>query len=457
MTCHKNTRSSRINLNNPCNPCNPCDSCNRCSCECQCDIPDYCEDGCLTIQPSDCSTYSGENIDCVNIKKGDTITEVIKKITAKLCDCCSTELPICYPLSVTASLITPTSFRLNISGLSLGDTWDISLDNGLTYAYLGLTTSFKDITSLSSNTSFIVKVRHNVTGVLPCYTVSEVATTACVPLIVNTSLIGQTTARLTVTNLLSGELYDVSIDGGITYAYTSISASVLDISGLVSASSNHIVVRRVLISQLDPCTTDVYIQTYPCPEFTGTLMGVLDNLNPALNPNELAIKFSWTAQPGATGYQLVSEGFGFDVTLPPTTLSQTFNLPRGFLTPLVTLYVEYNGIGKCAYPVQYLAGPGNCTTISQITVVSTSSNTYGPIFNIGYGSTALSMSINYRKEGTPANSWIPLPGGPFPGTSSLNLIPTSSAPLLHGVNYQFQFIGTCENATHTWYYATAMG
>lgn len=446
MACHSNTISSRINLNHGCNPCNPCDSCNRCACECQCDTPDYCDDGCLTIQPSDCSTYSGENIPCVGILKGDTMTEVIQKITAKLCDCCEGGVPSCQALGVSASAIGTNSFRINVSGLSLGDTWDLSLNNGLTYPYLGLTASFKDVTSLISNTAYIVKVRHNVTGTSGCFTVSEVATIGCTPLIGIVSMLGETSVRLTISNFVSGDLYDVSLDGGSTFFYTSISTSVLDITGLTPTTLYNVVIRRVQNTELEPCETNLTIQTYPCPSEVGsfTIVRGIYNSGAGTWPYTL----TWTAVPGAMSYKIIMPVYGINLIVPATTLSYTFNLLPNLDEPGGQIYTELPSIGFCYYAPFFIYPTSieSCSTLSQMTVTSTTDNAYGPIFDIGYGCTGCSnVQLSYRKQTTPAAAWTNI--GTFGASGPVQLIPTALAPLEFDTVYQFRFTSICQSGT----------
>lgn len=466
MACNKNTRSSRINLNHGCNPCNPCDYCNRCACECQCSTPDYCEDGCLTIQPSDCSTYSGENITCVGILKGDTMTEVIQKITAKLCDCCEGETPTCVPLAVTASAIMPTSFRINVTGLALGETWDLSLDNGMTYPYLGITASFKDLTSLAPNTAFIIKVRHNVTGATPCLTTSEVATTSeetpCIPLVVTFSAVGATTARLNIVGLPIGTCYDVSLDGGTTYPYTMECGPFVDLTGLIPMSSYTVKVRIFADAEMPECATIINFQTTPCPQLTfpETYM-TYDRV--AFFPNVydpvtgyLPITVTWNPVPGALSYHFVDIQNLIDVVLPAGTTSYSYDASwlqspgsssPGILTETyVTVSAELPFLGPCATgTIGFTLEPPvvSCGVINNVTVISTSSNAYGPIFTVGWGCSGCTGVKLYYREFTPGATWIQV-GGILPASASQFITPTALETIKFNTMYQFRFVGICQ-------------
>lgn len=447
MACQKNTRSSRINLNHGCNPCNPCDSCNRCACECQCDTPDYCEDGCLTIQPSDCSTYSGANIPCVGILKGDTMTEVIQKITNKLCECCSGSIPTCTPLIVTISAITSTSFRLNVSGLSVGDTFDVSLNNGATYPYMGNTGSFLDITSLTPNVAYIVKTRHNVTGAASCLTTTEVATTSennpCIPLVVTFNSIGPTTARLNIVGLPVGTAYDVSLDNGATYDYTGETASYVDLTGLTPSTLYYVRVRKVLNSEQEECITNITFSTTPCPTMTfvsSPETGAYDELT-----GTVPVTITWNALPGALSYRLIDVDNLLDVILPNSTLTYTYPTIPGS-TSIVTVYGELAWLGYCAQGSAQLTPETieYCSTISNETVSSTTSNAYGPIFNIGWGCAGCTGMKVYYREFSVGSTFTLV--GTYAASGTATLTPTISAPLKFNTLYEFKLLGTCDGA-----------
>lgn len=59
----------------PCNPCTTCDPCN----------PDYTDVGCCDIIPTRCVTYSGEDITCLNIKKYETLDQVLQHLKDVIC------------------------------------------------------------------------------------------------------------------------------------------------------------------------------------------------------------------------------------------------------------------------------------------------------------------------------------------------------------------------------------
>lgn len=70
----------------PCNTCNDCPSCGHCPEECTCTLPDYDNTGCIQTQSSDCITFNGDNLPCIPIQKGNTITLVIQRIWTYLKD-----------------------------------------------------------------------------------------------------------------------------------------------------------------------------------------------------------------------------------------------------------------------------------------------------------------------------------------------------------------------------------
>lgn len=60
--------------------CAPCSKCHQPSCECQCNVPSYEDVGCLSQESTDCSYYSQDDLTCLNVTKGLSLTQVLKRI-----------------------------------------------------------------------------------------------------------------------------------------------------------------------------------------------------------------------------------------------------------------------------------------------------------------------------------------------------------------------------------------
>lgn len=67
----------------------------------------------------------------------------------------------CSALTTSITDLASSSFTVNVTGLAPGDTWQISLDNGATFPYTGLTLNTQSITGLTPSTLYNVVVKHN--------------------------------------------------------------------------------------------------------------------------------------------------------------------------------------------------------------------------------------------------------------------------------------------------------
>lgn len=78
-SCSNNTPATPIPLEQPCHPCT---SCNKCACDCTCDAPNYCNEGCVLPVYFDCTIYKGDPIvvNGVTIEDGDNLTKLIEAL-----------------------------------------------------------------------------------------------------------------------------------------------------------------------------------------------------------------------------------------------------------------------------------------------------------------------------------------------------------------------------------------
>lgn len=154
-----NTIPSRINLTNPCSPCNACSQCNRCACECTCDLPDYCTDGCVLIIPSSCATYNGSPITVgeQTITTGMNMTEVIEILAGITppsgegfrtfsveSDDSNSDIDLNNSINALADRVTMTEERLGTEDINLQS----QIDNKLSLSNLEITSN--DLTSTIS-------------------------------------------------------------------------------------------------------------------------------------------------------------------------------------------------------------------------------------------------------------------------------------------------------------------
>ncbi len=83
----------------------------------------------------------------------------------------------CSTLGFSISNITTSTFSITPTGLSSGDTYDISINNGVSYTYINATQPTQVVTGLSTKTTYSVVVRHNCTNGTNSVTSAQSVTT----------------------------------------------------------------------------------------------------------------------------------------------------------------------------------------------------------------------------------------------------------------------------------------
>lgn len=94
-----------------------------------------------------------------------------------ICSQCA-PIPPCPVLSFSASEITNTSFTLTVVGVQMGSTYDVSINNGVSFILLSQTLAVIPITGLTPGTAYSVVIRNNcTTGTATTSTSTTVTTT----------------------------------------------------------------------------------------------------------------------------------------------------------------------------------------------------------------------------------------------------------------------------------------
>lgn len=95
-----------------------------------------------------------------------TYTIGIQTTTCTTITAATSSIPVCAALLFNAASITPTGFTIIPQGLNTGDTWDLSLDGGVTYLFTAIpaTTTSQVVTGLTQSTTYQVVVRRNCAG-----------------------------------------------------------------------------------------------------------------------------------------------------------------------------------------------------------------------------------------------------------------------------------------------------
>jgi len=89
----------------------------------------------------------------------------------------TTTVATCPAPTFTITNINTSGFTITPSGLVAGDTYDISVDNGVTYLYLHAQQPAQVVTGLSQGTTYSVVIRRNCTNGLQTVTTAQTATT----------------------------------------------------------------------------------------------------------------------------------------------------------------------------------------------------------------------------------------------------------------------------------------
>lgn len=152
---------------------------------------------------------------------------------------------LCDPLLYTVTEIGDTTIKVVISNLSIGDTYDYSVDGGATWQTNASATTFT-IISLSSGTSYNLQLRrHCSNGGTSISALTSVTTNNAVCNIPTFTIdsITSNSFVINITNFQANTGYDVSLDGGVSYTLSSLNNGIL-VSGLMSATAYNVIVKH---------------------------------------------------------------------------------------------------------------------------------------------------------------------------------------------------------------------
>ena len=170
----------------------------------------------------------------------------------------------CDAPTFNVSNITDTSAIVTITNYNIGNAYDLSIDGGITYLFVGITNPFI-ITGLDADTQYliVVKAHCGLTGIgisnTTVINTSNPTNDCIVPAFAITN-IGMYSISLLVTNHVIGNTYSVSTDGGATFVQTNIPFPSILISGLLPNTSYNIVVKR-LDNEGNICSSSLYVVT----------------------------------------------------------------------------------------------------------------------------------------------------------------------------------------------------
>ncbi len=191
------------------------------------------------------------------------------------------EPSICEAPTLDITSITDTSMVISIINYNVNNSYDLSIDGGVTFPYLGISNPYI-LMGLAANTQYLIVVKAHCgligTGISNTYIITtDNPTNDCIAPAFTITNIGISTISLLITNHTIGDLYNVSINGGATYIQTNVPFPNILISGLSPNTSYNIVIQRIEID-LDTCLSGFYhVTTQPgmtyCIEVTKVYNG----------------------------------------------------------------------------------------------------------------------------------------------------------------------------------------
>lgn len=224
---------------------------------------------------------------------GNTITFVPQfdyvYIASQVCPLCPPPDTPCNAPTVVISGITDGTFTVNVSPLALGDNYDISLDNGVSFPYTTINTTTFTLSNLPELTTYQVVVRlHCVLGGTVSTIEQDTTTLDCTDITNLTASITGTTANLTWTvptlSTIQQPQYKLSTSGLYTNTATTTLGNI-SINGLLV---NRIYDFRVNNSCHNPNTSisnNIQNISFSCPTLTttGTSQTVISYSYPSLS------------------------------------------------------------------------------------------------------------------------------------------------------------------------------
>lgn len=166
--------------------------------------------------------------------------------------------------------ITSSSMVIVILNYNPLYSYDLSVDGGVSFSYVGISNPYTLI-GLSAATPYaiVVKVHCGIgtQSISNTYNVSTITNIPnCAPFYYTVSGITQTSCILNITSPVVGELYSVSLDGGVTYVIINTSNPNIFVSGLTPNTTYNIVIKKQDLAGLF-CYSNYTIKTLVADTF----------------------------------------------------------------------------------------------------------------------------------------------------------------------------------------------
>lgn len=153
---------------------------------------------------------------------------------------------LCPALIFSITVINDTSLTVVMTNLAAGDTYEYSIDDGLTWFYNASAATFT-IVGLSPATTYRIKLRRSCSNGSTATSSTIVATTTALPCNIPTFDITNVTGTsfvVNITNCQAGTPYDISVDGGANYIVSGVIGCAIQVNGLTASTEYSVVVRH---------------------------------------------------------------------------------------------------------------------------------------------------------------------------------------------------------------------
>jgi hypothetical protein len=160
---------------------------------------------------------------------------------------CDTD--ICEVPLLTVINNTGTSATVIINNYNVNNSYDLSIDGGISFPFIGITNPYV-ITGLAPNTTYtIVVVAHcglNDSSTSIDYPITTPPISVpCEPFYYTITGLNQTSFTATIINPVFGDVYSLSIDNGATYIINNVTNPVIYVSGLTPNTTYNVVIKKV--------------------------------------------------------------------------------------------------------------------------------------------------------------------------------------------------------------------
>jgi hypothetical protein len=160
------------------------------------------------------------------------------------CDTSVCEVPL-----LTIINNTGTSLTIIINNYNVNNSYDLSIDGGISFPYVGITNPYV-VVGLAPNSNYtIVVIAHcglNDTATSIDYPITTPPVTAlCDPFYFTINGLTQTSFIASIVNPVFGDIYSLSIDNGATYIINNVTNPNIIVSGLTPGTTYNVVIKKL--------------------------------------------------------------------------------------------------------------------------------------------------------------------------------------------------------------------